>query len=135
MGPQVPEQDTFDAVVRHLLTQGRRSMHVYIPDKPVFYGADGLKDAAGHLIPESAYFAEMEEHRLPMRLGRLRTPAAAVLERQGHNVTLLYACQLIHDDHSPSRWPLKLHSLARIFGLDRKVLHEFEHYRPYDRRA
>jgi hypothetical protein len=81
-------QEVFDAVARHLLTQGKQS-YSYERGECMYRGDGNLKCAVGALISDDEYDSEMEEkpvedlHRKGMLPGRL-APHLGLLERLQH---------------------------------------------------
>jgi hypothetical protein len=106
-------QETFDAVAKHLLTQGCVSTRNGIC---AYRGEDGRKCAAGILIPDEKYRPEMEGKMA------IHPKVSNVLQRLRHNVGLCLDLQLMHDLSDPSRWPKKLRSIARQYGLNTAVI-------------
>lgn len=117
------EQETFDIVAKHLLTQNKKAMAVYgfaiAMDMPrcAYRGNDGTKCAAGCLIPDDDYNPDME--------GRgITTPNAlhTVLTAAGHDIQLVEALQYVHDVYPVSAWREQLADVAARFGLNTEVL-------------
>ena len=59
---QLTEQETFEKVVRHLFTQGKRAVNR--EGLCMYRGPDGLKCAIGCLIPDYLYRPRMEDQVL-----------------------------------------------------------------------
>ena len=114
-------QETFDKVARHLLTQKARA----VTEKGCRYRTpDGLKCAVGCLIPDELYDPKMEGKTV----GAVQQLHA---ERAGHffrefDSGLLDALQAVHDRHEVEQWPSQLLKVADLFGLDTSVLDEFQ---------
>ena len=101
------DQEVFDTVARHLLTQGRKSyltteqkesmkQRYMLHDTTIlvcaYRGADGCKCAAGVLIPDGSYSVEMEGCNVSENIVSRALPTFSL----GFVATL----QRIHD-HSP----------------------------------
>lgn len=124
-------QETFDTVARHLLTQGCRSED---GDGNCRYrGLDGLKCAAGCLIPDEKYYVALEGKALVVD-GRLGTLDVHTLEQQyalrealeGHDVDLVTELQLLHDLNDVSEWADALRETARRYALSSKAVDVLE---------
>ncbi len=89
------DQETFDKVVKHLFTQGRRST---APDNGacMYRSADGLKCAIGVLIPDEKYDPSFEGMPIT-RLGWLPNFEVPI-----RNLGLLDSLQRVHDE--PQSW-------------------------------
>ena len=111
-------QELFDRVVRHLLTQGVRSTNEVDGSFLCAYrNEDGLQCAIGCLIPPDLYDPEFEGLHVVSSspLGeRLRT----VTRLAYHNLALARSLQMVHDQIEPYQWSKKLRELAELFGLD-----------------
>ncbi len=105
-------QEAFDKVARHLLTQNERAVEGVSFCK--LLTSDGKKCAIGCLIPEGEYFPAMEGMNF-----------AAFPFLQGVSSKLLEHLQWIHDKQRPSSWKKRLAAAAEAFGLDDKVLNDF----------
>lgn len=119
-------QETFDTVARHLLTQGRRATVVGRDGKPecVYRSPDGLKCAAGCLIPDYKYTHDMEGNKVTHSL-----VAAAIPE---HDEDLVCDLQDVHDWWDVVSWPRALASVATKLRLNTAVLDEFPNWKPKD---
>ena len=106
------DQETFDKVKKHLLTQNRVSYLVY--HGCMYKGPDGLKCAVGCLIPDEIYDVSIE--RMPVsKLVHLNNKVADFLKQ--FNLPLLESLQYVHDSLSPHIWPKKLKEVAEKFEL------------------
>ena len=103
---ELTEQELFDKVAKHLLTQNKKSLD---GEECVYRSADGLKCAAGCLIEDSEYatFLENQTWEALVRCGRAKSV----------HVSLIQDLQLIHDDYETEQWPNKLESLAEELNL------------------
>jgi hypothetical protein len=132
-------QEIFDKVARHLLTQGARSMGPNGTVQCLYRGSDGLKCAVGCLIPDELYWAGLEQHP-PCSDSILEVlQEAGVLPPTGpHGKTawfrdvtdtlgLLDDLQELHDQNDPEGWAKCLHELAESLDLNHTVLEEFQH--------
>lgn len=119
--PQATEQEVFDQVAKHLLTQGVTSRKRVVNSEggtsmPCQYrGDNGLQCAAGCLISDEEYedlplIAEGKTWR------GLRDLALVPLE----HFVLVGELQAIHDQYSPSNWKHQLDKLAVGLGLEFK---------------
>jgi hypothetical protein len=104
----VTNQEAFDKVVRHLLTQIERSVG---PDGRCLYrGPRGLRCAVGCLIPEDQYLWDFEGYDSDHVAQRV--PALS-----GVSIFLLTALQRVHDREALEHWPVELEAVANILGL------------------
>lgn len=119
-------QEMFDRVAIHMLTQNAKSM---LGSYCAYRGANGLRCALGHLIPDSKYSTSFE------------TLGLEAIERQGRGSALLDALgivakskqfdlavtlQNVHDCYSPIEWRKRLQEVALDFGLSAEAVSEFE---------
>lgn len=140
-------QDVFDEVALHLLRQGQKSASEGIC---YYRGPDGLKCAAGFLIPDELYHESFEGNNW----SSLARSSAAMLEDleqkawhslqkylfdEGLNsqgmVALIAAMQSIHDGGYPLEWPERLRILAMDLELSPAVLDEFSEIEKENARA
>lgn len=120
-------QQTFDAVARHLLTQKAPALRTTEGGEVIcaYRGDDGKKCAVGCLIPDDMYDAELME-------GVGVHYIEDVLAPLGHSLELLATLQHIHDATLPSQpypcdpsdWPEELGWVAKEYGLDMSVIRE-----------
>ena len=111
-------QTVFDKVVKHLLTQKRRSMDT---ERCAYRSEDGAMCAVGCLI--EAYDPEIEGHsvyhlRVQEKLAESGVPTYEKM------VFLLTDLQYIHDEASISLWKGHLRKLAKLHDLTWKDEHE-----------
>jgi hypothetical protein len=119
----VEAQELYDYIVEAIVKQGRPS--VGDNDRCLYRGPDGLKCAAGHVIPDSFYSALIEENTgvLQLRLkGRLPKSLAP-------HVDLISYLQDAHD--AASRWA----DFLRIFMQDAERLAIKFNLKPYGGKA
>jgi hypothetical protein len=108
-------QEIFDHVAKSLLRQNEKSIISENGGITCMYRSpDGLKCAAGHIIPDEAYESSMECHTVEK------------LEFFQHNykehMPLLRALQVTHDNYDPEDWKQYLLFLARCYDLDTHTL-------------
>ena len=113
-------QEVFDKVARHLLTQNARAVD---GDGFCRYRTpDGLKCAVGCLIPDELYDPEMEGKSV---CSLVREESGVGKYLQEFNLALVMALQGVHDAVTPSQWLSELLDVASRFVLDPSVLDEF----------
>jgi hypothetical protein len=110
------KQETFDTVVGHLRKQGRKAVGPYAKGCR-YRTSEGLKCAAGVLIPDDEYTRHMEGSPVAVYTDGNKTPAYRCMERHGHDVTLVTELQQIHDCRDPGDWESDFRALASRFGL------------------
>lgn len=112
--PYATEQEVFDHVSKHLLSQGCESVkheedEKYIRTYCLYRGPNGTKCAAGCLIDDTEYKVEMEN-----------LPWQTLCERRivpfSHQ-ELIVDLQEIHDKYTPDEWSEKLKKLAKNYSL------------------
>lgn len=110
-------QETFDTVVAHLRKQGKQAKAQMLDcegDEYVgcaYRTPEGLKCAAGFLLPDELYHPDME--------GKNCNPNTAVgraLAGLGYHLPLVEALQGVHDN-SPTYWEPNLARVAGNFKL------------------
>jgi hypothetical protein len=118
---KIPEdpQIVFNTIVKHLLTQNKQS--VDLSGKCVYKNHEGLKCAAGCLIPDGDYGVYMEGKPWSYLVRRDYVPFGSLKV-----LGIISDLQLIHDGNAPCQWRTKLRELAELKGLDTSVLSEFE---------
>ena len=109
------DQEIFDRVATHLLSQGRRSMGAN--DSCASRGHDGLQCAVGCLIPDELYRYELEGWSPTSGVvgGVLRQALGQVLGWQRQS--LLDQLQTVHDVSMLQSWRRGLHGIALSHGL------------------
>lgn len=108
--PDATEQEIFDQVAKHLLTQMARS------DRGpycAYRGPDGLVCAAGCLISDSEYTPEFDENDEGSDWTQL-IDRGLVPAQHGPFIRNL---QIIHDDVEPPHWKFYLDNFANRHGL------------------
>lgn len=103
------DQETFNKVYTHLLTQGEKSL---IGTKCAYRGAEGRKCAVGCLIPDKLYYPALEGNYVYVE--KLKE----VLAKAGqHSLFFLSQLQFIHDESAVEDWKEQLEQLAKKRGL------------------
>lgn len=122
------DQEIFDTVARHLLTQNQKSLRVDEDGKIynicLYRGSNGLKCAAGCLIPDNLYNPEMdstESDDTSWSFIVRKWPALAAIG----NEKLIAELQDIHDLFPEDDWKDALCNLAENKGLSSTVMNEF----------
>lgn len=117
-------QEVFDTVAKHLLTQKQISANLAAC---LYRGHSGLKCAIGCLIPDELYDPAMDDsssntgiEETLCEFPQIRTLFNGVDER------LLSELQLLHDQFDVSEWIDRLRSITRKYILDASVLHQFQ---------
>ena len=111
-------QEAFDAVAKHLLTQMKPSVAENDSQSCLYRGPDGLKCAIGALIPDDQYRKEFEYQGID-------EIAQYVPALEGVSVHLLLELQLIHDDDDALHWKYALIKFATEHGLSDEVPRSF----------
>lgn len=112
------DQDIFDTVAQHLLTQNRRSTLGAMCE---YRGADGLKCAVGCLIPDELYLREMEGYTATD--SRVKPALVSALGRSRDiPMALLVALQKCHDMYEPHQWREQLKAIAKSHNLSSEKL-------------
>lgn len=111
-------QEIFDIVAVHLLTQGRVSIW---GERCRYRGPEGLKCAAGILIPDDLYEPKWDEEG---------TIWSEVVEEQPKLLGVgdrdfIEELQHIHDSVKPDRWLSVLKTFATDHELEHIILHNF----------
>lgn len=101
------EQEVFDQVANHLLTQKRKSKDGEILCK--YRDSKGNKCAAGCLISDKEYDETMEKISWTQLAKNGTVP-------HYHGV-LIRDLQIVHDDEYPSRWKSALKRVAKKYRL------------------
>lgn len=111
------QQEIFDRVKTHLLTQGRASLGQKIGATTCMYrGEDGCQCALGPFIPPENYMVDLEGRsgRSLYEDGYLVVFLADSMEP---NCTFIEKIQEIHDIYLPEEWARKLQGLATRYEL------------------
>jgi len=99
------KQRAADIVVRHLLTQGKRSMRGNVC---ALRGADGLKCAVGCLIPDKKYYADMDDEPLD--------DIAEDIVKLSWSFLGQFA--IVHDTKAVKNWRKELRRVCVELGVD-----------------
>lgn len=110
------QQEIFDIVAVHLLTQNRRSLS---DGACTYRGINGKKCAIGVLIPTDQYHSSME-HNDVYRLNQ----AFPDLKIDEH-LTFLATLQRIHDNKKPYQWFRELTQTAEAYNLSTGSIERF----------
>lgn len=115
MEPIKNDQEAFDIVYKHMLTQKKRAMDA----KGMgcrYRGAGGSKCAAGALIPDELYNPAYEDVNIRYILdphdSEKDGPADLIEHFKNVSLDLLAKLQNIHDDVPVEIWQMKLCQLA-----------------------
>lgn len=100
-------QETFDIVVTALRAQGRKSVDAH--GGCMYRGPNGLKCAAGHLIPDSLYSPEMEH--------KIASNHTKMLIELGHDPWFVNALQAAHDNAESDDFVNRFLARARLLAL------------------
>lgn len=107
-------QEIFDKVYKHLLTQNARSTGGFAFGC-MYRGHAGRKCAVGCLVPDERYSTHLEGHGVshPHVLDALgfSVPVA------DDTMRLLDRLQRVHDLDPPEAWPIQLAAVAATFSL------------------
>jgi hypothetical protein len=122
-------QEIFDKVATHLLTQKKKSEIMrqaeYGIPKPAcaYRAADGSTCAIGCLIPDDIFQPGMEG----LRVQTLMVYYESIRDLFANNdASLLGTLQVLHDNYPVSTWKSELAATARMYKLDDKVLENFQ---------
>jgi hypothetical protein len=112
-------QEIFDKVVSHLLTQNARSMRQIQPGKMThevcaYRGQDGTSCAIGCLIPDEIYTPNMEGWNLIHIMGEW--PEVASLF-EGSDTNFLQSLQSVHDSYLIGQWKQMLREVGHEYRL------------------
>src|SRR5687768_4886687 len=120
---QLTDQQVFDAVATHLLTQNERSV-----GKSTCLYRDGisksgkqLKCAIGCLIPDEAYTPSIEGKSVALLPDSVIAAAGLAQAEQ----ELLVILQILHDDMAIIDWKYELREIAEKFELSPAILDRF----------
>jgi hypothetical protein len=101
-------QEVFNIVSTHLLKQNKRSVNA--TNNCMYRGPDGMKCAAGVLIPDEEYNPHLERKNWTTLVGNYVVEDKFRLE-----ITRL---QFLHDSCTPAQWPEKLKEFAIKHNLE-----------------
>ena len=108
--PQATAQEVYSQVRKHMLAQGVKSIQE--GEGCVYRGPNGLKCAAGCLIADEEYLAEMERHPWKFLVNKGLVP--------NRHSQLIAKLQRIHDIDNAQDWEQCLNNLATDFNLEPK---------------
>lgn len=110
-------QQIFDTVARHLLTQRRKSQDAM--GNCLYRGPDGMKCAAGILIPDEEYSPELETKYVENPL----VWSATGIDDETHR-PLIRSLQFMHDDDKVEDWPDELERIASEHRISSRIVAE-----------
>ncbi len=116
------DQEAFNKVVRHLLTQKKRAVGCDGCTACRYRTNDGLRCAIGCLIPDDLYDASMEN--LGVNTLKAFRPPIAQLFRDIRHHNLLENLQEIHDQELVESWHTHLYQVGKNFGFNLDVFKE-----------
>jgi hypothetical protein len=114
------EQEVFDQVAKHLLTQQKRSVtkgEEYF--SCAYKNENGLSCAAGCLIADDEYHEDMEGSGWDVLVEEDVVPTENCLE-------LIVALQDIHDRKPVKEWRTALGRLATLYKLSTDILTQYD---------
>lgn len=106
-------QEIFDRVAFALLRQNAKSLVYTIETSCMYRGQNGLKCAAGHLIPDAAYTPALEGKGVRILQDFFRS-----LGFTHENLYLISSLQNMHDAFTVDRWPARLVKIAAQYNLN-----------------
>lgn len=112
--PQATEQEVFDQIAVHLLTQNRKSSDRH---QCMYKSKDGLKCAAGCLISDEEYMEFFERKEWRSLANDTYVPS--------NHIGLIANLQVIHDSYEECEWKNRLIDIARIKGLNTTAIERF----------
>ena len=125
--PEMTEQEIFDKVATHLLTQMAKSSRLNPLIPPAIQGETclyrdsfGRKCAVGCLIPDELYDPDMDPRSVAELLDEFPE-----LDSLRKHVALLEDLQGIHDTVEPTRWKTALTIYGRSQEFNTSVLDKF----------
>lgn len=113
------DQEIFDKVATHLLTQNERSVAL---GTCMYRGTGGMKCAIGCLIPDDRYLPWMERRSVEYPGISEAAGVGPVPDEDETDDWLPMQLQHIHDNESPAEWRNSLRRLAIKRGLSPAVL-------------
>lgn len=125
---KLTDQEIFDTVARHLLSQGKRSTEFGFC---TYRSEDGLKCAVGCLIADEFYSAAIEGYSIaqcpefPVEADLVfRLFASGVDLSNATTRQLIADLQCCHDTEPPFLWADELYDIGSSLELDTHVLEE-----------
>lgn len=115
----ITNQDAYNIVAKHLLTQLAQS--IYPSGNCVYRGKGGKKCAIGCLIPDELYDVSIEGSTVD------REKVQDIMDQiiVDPDFMLLTDLQYIHDQVPVSEWKERLSKTAAEYGIDDIILREF----------
>jgi hypothetical protein len=110
-------QELFDKMVTHLLTQKEQSLDP-ISGKCMYRGGHKTMCAVGCLISDEFYSRDLEYQSAfsaPVREAIMRSNS---IKLHDSTIMLLRGMQRVHDNHTPSRWTEELKREADKYNLE-----------------
>jgi hypothetical protein len=111
------EQEAYDVMARHLLTQNAKSINGALC---MYRDLEGRKCAVGVLISDEEYEPDMETCSATTLKCKFNCKALEGLPEK-----LLNDAQIVHDNYDPKDWVVKLRALAERYNLSDAVVDEF----------
>lgn len=115
------DQELFDKVSRHLLTQAAKSVDSFSRER--YRGDYGFSCAIGCLIPSDRYLKQFEGRSIGDPEETSLRVAAGISEDQ---TNMALSLQLSHDSYSVPQWPGRLRHVANTFSLSPAIIDELE---------
>lgn len=107
--PKATAQEVYNQVRDHLRKQGKRAFNDDPDVRVCVYRMGDLKCAAGCLIGDDEYTADMECNGWSQLVKERVVP--------GIHSNLIVALQCVHDDYEPADWPSTLERVALQYDL------------------
>lgn len=114
------DQEMFNKVVTHLLTQKVRSETAdsQAGSMCLYRGPDGAKCAVGVLIADEHYTPSLESRLVTSwPVSKALVASGVISAHSPRTQMLLAACQNVHDAVNPGEWKDRLTELAQEHGL------------------
>lgn len=109
-------QTMFNRVKKHLLKQHEKSFLPGPGNHCAYRGINGLKCAAGILLPDKYYHENMEKFDI---VGVMKKSPGLKYYWGSENVPLIQSLQGVHDGSRPEEWEEKLNRVADEYNLKR----------------
>ena len=123
------DQEIFDKVATHLLTQGKRAGHLMDDGefRCMYRGPEGTTCAIGCLIPDDLYSRNMENNNIHALQDKF--PEIANFFEMNSNITRVFflnSLQRAHDNYfeDPGTLKTRLARVAVEYGLNTDVLND-----------
>lgn len=118
------QQEIFDKVAKHLLTQKGKAMDAPEGGACQYRGLNNTACAVGCLIPDEVYSPRLEGTDLGGLIQRATiwniTLPAEITDKA--NYPLLRSLQVVHDMRDPETWSTELLRTADIFQLNNQAI-------------